>query len=374
MRYLCLPLFLFFCLIQFSFAQNGCEPVMTAVLQKLPNVLTKNDFGQLKTIINTLKGTCEKNELGRRLEIISQLLQKQNTSLSIKAYLEGHYDDMLIQRFDAAAARNANGMYRQAPKKYQYFPLNHPVDSLLKLKAAALLQSQSYALNTEETTISYLFADHIDEFLRERNRKPVKTASSTANRYPVKKSIMNGPTIGLSAGIFSPFDSNPIFDQSGIFGISYMGSLNNSIVSELVYKFRVHNNSRPFDMRYKQEIREVNPNSSHFIGLGLGYKAYDNGTLVVLLPKINTGLGFIWTGLSDSYYYTDEWGIERKSTSLRNVKTWQNSIGITSMIRLQGKTFIGVELNYHLIPYNWDDKLVPHVPSDYGSAEFFIRF
>lgn len=374
MRYLYLSLFVFIFSLSSLFAQNGCEPVVGAALQKLPSILMKNDFGQLKTIINTLKGTCEKNELGRRLEIISQLLQKQNTHLSINAYLDGHYDDVLIQRFDAAATRNPNGTYRQNPKKYQYFPLNHPVDSLLKQKAVALLQSQSYALNKEETAITYLFADDIDEFLRERNKKPSKSVSNTTTGYYPSKNNMNGPTIGLSAGIFSPFDSNPIFDQSGIFGVSYMGSLNNSIVSELVYKFRVHNNSRPFDMRYKREIREVNPNSSHFIGLGFGYKAYDNGTLVLLLPKVNTGLGFIWTGLSDSYYYTDEYGFERKSISLRNIKTWQNSIGIMSMVRLQRKTFIGVELNYHLIPYNWDDKLVPHIPSGYGSAEFFIRF
>lgn len=354
----------------YCLAQQGCETLVTASLQRLPSVLVKNDFNQLQTIINTLKGGCDKNELALRLEITQQLVLQQNTDLSIKAYLDGRYDDILVQRFDDAASKKANEQYRRNPEKYQYFPLNHKVDSLLKLKAQALLSSESYTLNPRETAIVYLFADYIDNFYDELDKTPKKRP--IIDKIKEADKMKDAPTIGVHAGIFSPLQRNTAYGVAPAFGLSLMGPFSNLFIPELSYKFRVHE-AAPFDMKYKGEIREVSPRSSHFISLGIGYKVYDSGKIIVL-PKLNSGLGFIWTGLSESYYQEDEYGNEERNTSYKNINTWQNSIGVASMLHIKRKTYIGLETNYHFIPYSWDSRLKSNIPSHYVSLDLFIRF
>lgn len=354
-----------------SYAQNPCEIVVNAAIQKLPVLLIKNDFGQLESTANTLRAACEKNELALRLQITYQLLQKHNTESSINQYIDGGYDNILIQRFDDAATKNPSKLYKDNPEKYQYFPLNHMVDSLLKVKALALLRSEHYTLNSKETAIAYLFADDIDKFYQELNKKP--TIRPTIDKIRERDNMKGAPSIGINLGLFSPLGNNPVYKNSPIFGISLMGPLSNNIVPELSYKFRIHNNSTPIDMKYKSEIREVAPKTSHFIGVGVGYKVWDNGSFVVL-PKINSGLGFIWTGLSESYYEEDEYGNERENISFKNINTWHNSVGVLSMLHLSRKTYIGIELNYHIIPYNWDSTLISKIPNNYCSIELSVRF
>lgn len=371
MRYLYLTVFFILLPFSYAFTQNTCESLMNASLQKLPNILVKNEFSQLQTIISTLKSSCEKNELALRMEIIQQLIQKENTHTSITQYLDGKYDQLLVQRFDDAASKNANKLYKQNPKKYQYFPLNHLVDSLLKVKAIALLQSENYMLNDKEIAVVYLFADYIDDFYKELDRKPAQRP--VIDKIREREELKNTPTIGISLGVFSPLGKNPIYGNAPTFGLSVMGPLNNSIIPELSYKLRIHNDAAPFDMKYKDEVREVAPNSSHFLNVGIGYKVYDSGRLIIL-PKVNTGVGFIWTGLSESYYEEDEYGNEEKNISFKNINTWHNSAGIAGMLHIKRKTYIGIEANYHIIPYVWDKKLVSDIPSHYGSLEIFIRF
>ena len=354
-----------------SYAQNSCEVVINASLQKLPVLLIKNDFNQLESTANTLKAACERNELALRLQITSQLLQKQNTESSINEYINSGYDNILIQRFDDAAKKKPSKLYKDNPGKYQYFPLNHSVDSLLKVKALALLRSEHYTLNNKESAIAFLFADDIDNFYQELNKKP--TVRPSIDKMRERENMKSAPTIGINLGLFSPLGNNPIYENSPIFGISLMGPLSNNIIPELNYKFRIHNNSTPIDMRYKSEIREVDPKTSHFIGVGVGYKVYDNGRFIIL-PKINSGLGFIWTGLSESYYEEDEYGNEHENISFKNINTWHNSVGVLSMLHLRRKTYLGIELNYHIIPYNWDSTLISKIPNNYCSVEFSIRF
>lgn len=353
-----------------SMAQNSCETIVTASLQKLPPVLIKNDFDQIKRIIQSIRATCEDNELALRLEITQQLLLRENTSHSIAQYLEKGYDQILIQRFDDAVSKSANRAYLSNKAKYQYFPLNHTVDSLLKVKAKALIRSESYTLNNKETAIVYLFADYIDDFYSELNKKPQNRP--VIDKIREREKLKGAPTIGLLSGIFVPLEKASAYQTAPSLGFSVMGPFSSNFVPELTYRFRVHN-AVPFDMKYKDEIREVSPRSSHFLGLGIGYKIYDSGKFIVL-PKINSGLGFIWTGLSESYYEEDDYGNEERNTAFKNINTWQNSLGITSMFHLRRKTYIGLEANYHVIPYHWDAKLKSSIPIHYASLEFFVRF
>lgn len=161
---------LFIIISQVGFSQNNCEIITKAALQRLPELLTKNNFEQIQLVSNTLHSSCQQSELALRLEILNKIIQKQNSSSSIKTYLDDGYADILIARYDDAALEDYEKLYLSDPEKYQYIPLNSLIDSLIQTKAMALLNSVNYTLNRDELALTFLFADRIDEFYYEFNK------------------------------------------------------------------------------------------------------------------------------------------------------------------------------------------------------------
>lgn len=149
---------------QIGLCQSPCETITQASLQRLPELLNKNDFAKIQTVCNTLQSGCPESELALRLEILIQIIQKKNSVTPIKNYLAKNYEDILITRYDDAAQKNYEALYNSNPEKYQYFPLKSPIDALIQVKAKALLNSNTYTLNKEEAAMMYLFADYIDDF------------------------------------------------------------------------------------------------------------------------------------------------------------------------------------------------------------------
>lgn len=166
-----LSIILFLGISQVAICQSPCETITQASLQRLPEILQKNDFEKIQTVCNTIQSACPSSELALRLEILIQIIQKENSSVSINNYLTNNYDEILITRYDDATLKNAQELYASNPEKYQYFPLNSPIDSLIKIKAKALLNSNSYTLNRDELALMFLFADYIDDFYKEINKK-----------------------------------------------------------------------------------------------------------------------------------------------------------------------------------------------------------
>lgn len=144
--------------------QTPCETITQASIQILPELLKKNDFEKIQKVCNTIQSSCTKNELALRLEILIQIIQKENTNNSIKNYLDHQYESILITRYDDAAQKDYEKLYRNDPEKYQFLPLNSTIDSSIQVKAKALLNSSNYTLNKNELALIYLFADCIDDF------------------------------------------------------------------------------------------------------------------------------------------------------------------------------------------------------------------
>ena len=319
-----------------------------------------------------MEASCGENEFTLRTRLIYKIIHKENTeSLSTK-YLKNNFDQDLILRWDNAAEANYEVNYSTNKKAYNFVPLRHEVDSLLKIKAIALLNSPNYTtINNQELALLYLFADDIDSYFD--LTKSMQESEKQTNDREAYESHMQRHSFGVYAGYFTPLGTNSYFSESLTAGFSIMTPFTYNFVGELQYKFRIHPNAKGFDFLYKGDIREVKPNTSHVISLGLGYKLLDRNKFIIL-PKINLGLGFIWTGLSEKEYGEDDQGNETETTRLRNVNTLHSTFGLTFMRKVGHKIYTGIESNLQLIPYQWDNTLKSPIPSKYGSIEFFVRF
>jgi hypothetical protein len=353
-------------------AQNNCEQISTISIEKLVPALQKNDVSTILTILNTMEASCGENEFTLRTRLIYQLINKENIDAVYSKYINHRRDEELIFRWDNAAESDYQYRYSKNKKKFNNIPLRHPTDSLLKVKSLALLNSPSYtSLNDQEVAILQLFTDDIDSYLDWRETKQVvETKSKQRDTYT---SHQTKHTFGIHTGIFMPIEDNFYFGNSFMGGLSIMSAFTNDFVFDVHYKFRVHSKMPAIDFVYKEDIRAVEPNSSHVLSIGTGYKLLNKNRFIIL-PKLNLGYGIIWTGLSETVYGEDDEGNETETRLPKNVQTLHSTFGIAIMRHISNKTYIGVESNIHLIPYKWDSKLKSSIPSKYASLEFFVRF
>lgn len=355
---------------KYTYAQSSCEEITTASLQRLTPLLEKNDFSQIESIISTLESICGQSEFTLRLQLIRQLIIKEDTQKEISTYLNNHYDEILTHRYDNAADKNYATIYAKDKAAFHFIPLNHPVDSLIRLKATALLNSPSYVLTEREEAISLLFADDIDAFYEQLNRRP-KAVPATESAYELE-SGKERIGVGLYAGAFGTVGKNSTFTTSPSFGVSVMSPLANAFVFELALKFRLNANDNYFEFNDDGVIKDINSSSSFFFGGTVGYKVFDNGPWVVL-PKAGAGLGFINTGLSETTFYDGDYDDGSSGIQYNNANTFHTFIGVALMRHVKGRKFIGIEAGYHYIPYNWDKDLITHIQPRYWSLELFLK-
>ncbi|TJZ60679.1 hypothetical protein FAZ15_11875 [Sphingobacterium olei] len=357
---------------KYTYAQSSCEEITTASLQRLTPLLEKNDFSQIESIISTLESVCGQGEFTLRLQLIRQLILKEDTQKEISSYLDNHYDEILAHRYDNAADKNYRNIYTKDKAKFHFIPLNHPVDSLIRLKATALLNSPSYTLTEREEAISLLFADDIDAFYTQLNRQPKR--KPVAQIYYELESNKQRTGFAIYAGAFGTVGKNSTFATSPSFGASVMSPLANQFVFELAIKFRLNTNDNYFEFNDNGVIKDINSSSSFFFGGTAGYKALDNGPWIIL-PKVGAGFGFINTGLSETTFYNGDYYEENGSSGIQynNANTFHTFIGVALMRHVKGRKFIGVEAGYHYIPYNWDKDLITSIQPRYWSLELFLK-
>ena len=359
-------LILLFC--QHIFAQNTCEKITTAALEKLPLLIQQNEYDKIKTITQTIEASCGKTEFTQRIEIIYNLINKQNSAILINEYVfSNRMDDKLIYRWDESAKGDYNTIYNRKKSKFEYIPLQHIVDSLLKVKAVALLKSENYSFSTSERSILNLFADNIAEFKR------TTTGHNSTLFDKDEKQYDNDITIGIHAGVFKPLSNDNYYFTAPTFGISVMTPFKYKWIGELQYKLRTDSRANNIFINDDGRDVEINAQSLHNIGLGIGYKLLHNKSWIIL-PKLNFGLGFIWTGISENTIEVDEYGDEYESVAYKNVNTLHSTGGISIMRHIKKKMYIGTEISYHYIPYTSDSKLLSPIQSKYASWEIFFRF
>lgn len=354
-------------------AQTNCESKTNSTLYLLPDLLEKNDFTRIRTLTDSLYAHCGQTELSLRLRIIEALILQQPSAQLIQEYQELQFDHKLVRRYDVASQRDYEKKYKSQKENFDYIPLRHAVDSLIQIKATALLQSSSYTLNRQEEAICLLFTDQIDLYYQMLNRTP--PARPVVDKMREREDGKYKTAGVLYTGVFFPLGSNEYLQTSPTFGFTIMSPLYRPFVFELGLKLRINSKNAPFDFRDEGQIKEIHSKSSYFFGANLGYKALDRGPWIIL-PKVGLGLGFINTKLSTTTISDAIWDYEESGSGIKynNANTLHSVAGIAFMRHIKKKMYLGLEFNYHLVPYNWDKDLVTRMNDKFSSVELFLRF
>lgn len=351
---------------------TSCITTAQSALDKLVPALVKNDFDAIRDIVNVWERDCGKTEFLERIRILQLLISKSPYQTELDYYYNQKYDQQLIKRWNNADKKNYKEIYSKQPSLFDYVPLRHQADSLLKLKAKALLYSDSYQLADKDRKLIALFADDFNEIAAQQAES--NQAKNDKRSYTEDYKDRVGYTI--YAGVYGPLGgTNTTFGYNPVFGLTVMSSLRKNFIFEGGIKVRINSSDRDFQYLLYNETMDVNSAASFSVGGNVGYKALDRGKFM-LIPKLGIGWEVISTGLSETVYndnYVDEYG-DGSSTRFHNVNTLHLGASLAGMYRVSRKNYIGLEIGYHYTPYQWDSNLITDIYNHYGSVELFFRF
>lgn len=358
---------------QTKYEQNRqCQIATEIVLPKINSLLIANNYVEMEQVLQDIEKNCGPNEVTQRIRIIGQLIQREQTNTLIEQYIQSGNDDQLIFRLDNAAQPDYKKIYEKDKATYHYVPLKHSVDSLIQIKAAAILASDSYNLNKTEEAIAYLFSDHVNTYLTLTERtgnEPEKVTKYDVDAYKY------GWGMTLNAGLYRPISAtNPIFNNQAIFSVAAISPLSHDWIYEFYLKIRSNKGSRPFEYNLYDTPTYVESPLNYTLGVTAGRKLLDNGKFM-LIGKGGLGFESIVTGLTEVYDWFDTVeGVDRSSIDFNNVDTFNLSAGLSAMQHLYRRTFVGAQIQYHYAPHNIDSRLITPIASNYVSFELFFRF
>lgn len=362
-------------------AQDNCERYTVETLPLLTKALDNNEFEKIAPLLNTIQASCGINEYIQRLRILILIIEKKNSTTAIDLYWNNQFDKSLLQRLDAADQDDFTTQYEQNKAKFHFYPLRHPLDNLIKLRAKALLASDNYILSSQEINILHLFAD-----TQEPEEIPDQQANTRSDeqQFPTPKVYRNRHKAKLgyvpSIGAMSPLGgSNKVFGTNLTLGFMLMSSLERKLIFEGGLKVRINANDRNIDYNYDGSEISVNSSATAFIGGAVGYKVFDNDKFI-LIPKAILGIDITDTGITENTYssgYYDPDGYYYDGGYTENMVTINNihlGLGLSSLFRMKNQKYIGFELGYHYAPYDASSKVLSPIQANYGSLALCFRF
>lgn len=279
-------------------------------------------------------------------------------------------------RWDYSLEEKYAEIYHNNKADFEFVPLKHPIDSLFKIKALALLNSPSYNLTEQEEKIALLFADHIDEFYDLHGSVPPAPPIEEKPKSVLPDKYRSG--VNVYAGAEFPLTgSDPAFKTSPTIGILFSSRLSNPFLFEAGLKVRLNTrNDRTLEYALFDEVEVIRSAASVGIGGTIGYKIFDNDKFIIA-PKAGLFWELATTGLSEisESYYDDGYDYyETEHVRFFYINTMRTTLALSAMRHLSGKTYVGLETAYHFVPYNWDSNLLTSVQPNYGSLQLFFRF
>lgn len=353
---------------------DDCATATLLFADQITTLLQKNEFTRFDELLSIYQAQCGETELSLRIRIIQNLIEQKNSKELIQQYLDQQLDKQLTLRQKDADQANFENIYSKNPKKYNYLPLRHPVDQIIKIKSSALLNSDIYDLNEEEELILFLFSEQSDIYQSIANEAAHQAEYEKYSEMYYYRSRYSGL---LYVGVQGPLGAtNPIFKTSPTIGLQLLSPIDQRMFFEFGLKVQFNTGSRNFDYLLYDDIENVKSDVSYYIGGDVGIVAYERKRFI-LTPKVGIGFKSVSTGLSEVTFsdFVDEYDdLGSSGIKFHNVNTMDLSFSLAGMQHIRKKNHIGLQLAYHYIPYKWDKNLLTEVFSHYTSLELLFRF
>lgn len=343
---------------------NKCELVSINAADIIAKKMELHEYDSVGIVIKALTILCGTTEWSQRALIINTILSKQDATEAIETYFEDDFHFVLRNRLNDSKRPDFGYIYSRNPSYFGYLPLRHPIDSITSKIASILLFSAK--LNTNEKQICYLFSGDIEQFDKELYKR--KNRSSFISNHIITENFNyrnHYLAFNVYTGVYKPLGSSKVFSTDPIIGLTFSSPLRFNFLVELGIKARININDKNFNYYALGDTNNVNSESSIFFGGIFGYQVYKNQKLRII-PKVGIGIESVDTGISEKK--------SRDETKYYDVETIHLSAGISLMVPVLKRNYIGIELNYHFTPYQLVDNLHTKFNSSAISSEIFIRF
>lgn len=342
-----------------------CEKLTLKTINKLTNDFNYNQLDSFDHYINAWTMQCGISECTQRLIILKKMIDKNPSEVYIRTYFENNFHGVLRNRIEDSRRINFGYLYTDSKAYYGFVPLRHEIDSIVMEESVKLFNSNT--LNADERLICLMFIGDIEGFDNEITKHEYD--KGFIKPYLLKNyREYNNSWLGYNiyTGVFRPINTKYVFTYSPLIGFSISSPLSNKFIFETGVKFRININDGSFQYYALGDTNRVNSDVSVFIGVLIGYKMYESEKLIVV-PKLGIGLESVDTGLS-----------ERKNNSQEktyyNIETIHLSIGLSALMPVLRRNYIGAGIHYHYCPYQLDKNLYSVFDSNLISTEIFWRF
>lgn len=342
-----------------------CKKTSIKIADELAIKFTNLEFNEVDKLIQTWVNNCDRNEINQRSLIIQTIIKGINADDIIRDYIDSDFHYVFKYRMENSAYSDYEYIFEDYWTYYNYIPLRHDLDSALMFRSKELSQSKS--LSEDEQLILILFSGDVKKFEKE-SKKGKYQAGYIPGFIALDKRQLADSELGIQlyAGMYTPLSENRVFGMNPSFGFSLTSPYNWKFCWEFAMKIRAHVNDKNFDFIALGDTNNVNSDLGFLVGLSLGYKVYESKQFS-LIPKIGIGLEYIDTGLEG---YSDQ----SNEPEYYNIETLHTSFGIAIMKPIFRRNYIGLEINYHYCPYNWEKNLVTKFDNSAYSAEIIFRF
>ncbi|HPI19842.1 MAG TPA: hypothetical protein PKY56_05670 [Candidatus Kapabacteria bacterium] len=342
-----------------------CEKIASNELDTLYECFTSNNFEQFAKTMDNWTQQCGMSELPLRLIILKSLINNEEAESNIELYYNSLYPLNLINRYNNAKKYYFDYVYFYNKNYYSYVNLRHKIDTLVKQKAAELLQTST--LDTNKLIICNFFAGNIDEVENLVNENDKKYGF--LNKFFIKKKENNkaeAAHLTLIIGNYAPIGKEDIFCNNLIFGLAFGPIFKNKFTLDIYLKYLITNGSKSFRYDADKETRTVNSNYCIHVGAIVGYKIFESKFLNII-PKLGIGI--------DAFNAKYEESVNNK-TFVKEIKVPAMHLlsGISFYKEISNSSGLGMEISFHYCPYQWDKSLKTNFKNFAYSFELYCSY
>ena len=358
--------------ILYSGKVPDCEQMTLEIMNKISSSILLNNKEKTDSLVSLLNFLCGKPESIQRVIIFNAILNNKLEKKDIELYLTKDYVTVLENRKRDSKSGFYAGYYSDNKEYYGYLPLRHPVDSVITVKSKEFLNEDK--VSGDAKLFCILFANDRHSFNKAVSNRAFKNSATRKVRNEIiYQRGHNQPSINLYSGIYSMIgNKNSIFRKNPYIGFSFSTPLKNRFIFDIGMSVRFNVNDDDFLFYAMGDTNLVNSKTTQLFDINFGYKLLDKKGFIII-PRIGAGFESTGTGLSETVVIESEdgdyEGIKYYSLHILNI-----SSGITILRHVFVRNYLGLSVNYHYCPYQWNKKLITKFNNNSLSCELMFRF
>lgn len=336
----------------------NCEIVATNS-QELIAGYSSDQVDNIYKVMYIWEATCGNVEPIQRLKILCDIQFNRLVDAMYNDYIDyGVY--VYKNRVNAGKSNTRLETFELNKAYFSYVPLNGKFDELTRNWALQLLPQQT--VGSTPYYFCLLFSDKLEQFDKEANNNTSPNNYIHSRTKEKMDNTYNSISFEGQIGAWYPIGQmNNLFKISPQFGITASAAFHKSWRLSLGFLMRVFIDDKPIELNINHTVQTANNN------FGLTFGAW-------LIKEYNLkhnyfidGVAGLGVGAIDNDYKDDK-------ENSHGIETVDFSLGVNFRKKISRSNHIGLNISYHLAPYNFDPELKTKIGYQFVTTNLIFRF